>query len=125
MSAYLAGTDLVGLLLKISLGETPPPCRKAATACGPIWRCRRCWDAPRVAAGGAMSSGNAGALPPAAGPYAGSAEEMTPLRLDWISAVPLAMIAMVLLAALTRGFAGARRLGRASARCREHARDRE
>ena len=37
------------------------------------------------------------------GPYAGSAEEMTPLRLDGISAVPLAMIAIVLLAAPSRG----------------------
>jgi len=33
------------------------------------------------------------------GPYADSAEELTPVRLDWISAVPLAMIAVVLLAA--------------------------
>ena len=28
------------------------------------------------------------------GPYAGSTEELTPVRLDWISAVPLAMIAI-------------------------------
>ena len=33
------------------------------------------------------------------GPYAGSTEELTPLRLDWVSAVPLAMTAMALLAA--------------------------
>ena len=33
------------------------------------------------------------------GPYAGSTEELTPVRLDWISAVPLAMIALLLLAA--------------------------
>ena len=33
------------------------------------------------------------------GPYADSTEELTPVRLDWISAVPLAMIAVVLLAA--------------------------
>ncbi|MDB5553922.1 MAG: hypothetical protein JWL86_3906, partial [Rhizobium sp.] len=37
------------------------------------------------------------------GPYAGSTEELTPMRLDWISAVPLAMIATVLLAAPKRG----------------------
>jgi hypothetical protein len=35
----------------------------------------------------------------ASGPYAGSAEELAPVRLDWISAVPLVMIAVVLLAA--------------------------
>jgi len=34
-----------------------------------------------------------------AAPANGSAEELTPVRLDWISAVPLAMIAVVLLAA--------------------------
>jgi hypothetical protein len=33
------------------------------------------------------------------GPYANSVEELTPVRLDWISAVPLAMIALALLAA--------------------------
>jgi hypothetical protein len=33
------------------------------------------------------------------GPYAGSVEELTPLRLDWIGAVPLAMTAAILLVA--------------------------
>jgi hypothetical protein len=33
------------------------------------------------------------------GPYAGSTEELTPVRLDWVSAVPLAMVATALLAA--------------------------
>jgi hypothetical protein len=37
--------------------------------------------------------------------YAGSTEELTPLRLDRISAVPLAMIAIVLLMAPGRGVA--------------------
>ena len=32
------------------------------------------------------------------GPYAGSIEELTPVRRDWISAVPLAMITLALLA---------------------------
>ena len=45
MSAYLAGTDLVGLLLKVSLGECRRRCRKAAPVCGRIWRCRCCWVA--------------------------------------------------------------------------------
>ena len=34
-----------------------------------------------------------------AGPYADSTEELTPVRLDWISMVPSAMIALLLLAA--------------------------
>lgn len=108
MSAYLAGLDLVGLLLKVSLGETPAPppesragvrthlAMQALLGCAARGGTRRdvigeCW---RLATGG--------------GPYAGSAEELTPLRLDWISAVPLAMIAMVLLAAPGRGVALAR-----------------
>ena len=32
------------------------------------------------------------------GPYAGSTEELTPLRLDWLGAVPLATTAIALLA---------------------------
>jgi hypothetical protein len=47
------------------------------------------------------------------GPYAGSAEELTPVEADWTSAVPLAVIAALLLAApksalkLARGGFGA------------------
>jgi hypothetical protein len=33
------------------------------------------------------------------GPYAGSTEELTPVRLDWVSMVPLAITALLLLAA--------------------------
>ena len=32
------------------------------------------------------------------GPYAGSTEELTPLRLDWIGVVPVAMTVLLLLA---------------------------
>ncbi|MFH1342034.1 MAG: ATP-grasp domain-containing protein [Pseudomonadota bacterium] len=108
MSAYLAGLDLVGLLLRISAGEVPAKAgesradvrthlaMQALLGCAARGGTRRdlvreCWN---LAVGG--------------GPYAGSAEELTPLRLDWISAVPLAMIAMVLLAAPGRGAALAR-----------------
>jgi predicted ATP-grasp superfamily ATP-dependent carboligase len=108
MSAYLAGLDLVGLLLRISAGEVPAKAGESRAdvrthlAMQALLGCaarggrrrdlvRECWN---LAAGG--------------GPYAGSAEELTPLRLDWISAVPLAMIAMVLLAAPGRGVALAR-----------------
>jgi hypothetical protein len=47
------------------------------------------------------------------GPYAGSTEELTPVRLDWMSAVPLGMTAAFLLASpksairLARGGFGA------------------
>jgi predicted ATP-grasp superfamily ATP-dependent carboligase len=99
MSAWLAGVDLVGLLLKISLGETPAAAgesradvrthlaMQALLGCAARGGTRRdlvseCWK-----------------LVTASGPYAGSAEELTPVRLDWVSAVPLAMIVILLLAA--------------------------
>src|SRR5258708_21536041 len=98
MSRYLAGVDLVGLLLRVSLGETPaaaPESREGIMthlAMQALLGCasrgprrdflRECW---RLSTGG--------------GPYAGSTEELTPVRLDWISAVPLAIIAASLLAA--------------------------
>jgi predicted ATP-grasp superfamily ATP-dependent carboligase len=98
MSAYLAGTDLVGLLLRVSLGETPdalPESREgvrthlamqALLGCASRGGTRRdiireCWQ---------LATGS--------GCYADSAEEMTPVRLDWISVVPLAMVAVLLLA---------------------------
>jgi predicted ATP-grasp superfamily ATP-dependent carboligase len=99
MSAYLAGADLVGLLLQISLGETPdalPRSRagvrthlamQALLGCAARGGTRRdilreCWN---------LWSGG--------GPYAGSIEELTPVRLDWISAAPLAITALLLVAA--------------------------
>jgi len=96
MSAYLAGTDLVGLLLRISRGEKPealPASRdgvrthlamQALLGCASRGGRRRdllreCW---RLSTGGA--------------PYADSSEELTPVPLDWISAVPLSITAMLL-----------------------------
>jgi predicted ATP-grasp superfamily ATP-dependent carboligase len=122
MSAFLAGTDLVGLLLDVSRGETPaalPPGREglrthlamqallgvAARERSRADLLRECW---RLARG--------------RDPYAGSREEMTPVRTDWMSAVPLAMVATLLLArpqaaiALARGGFGAHLLSRESIR---------
>jgi len=122
MSAYLAGVDLVGLLLKVSLGETPQPVADGRAGVrthlamqallgrasrGGTRReiLRECW---RLFAG--------------ISPYADSTEELTPVRLDWLSAVPLSMLAMVLLAApkraasLARGGWGAHLLDRTSIR---------
>ena len=117
MSAWLAGLDLVGLLLRVSLGETPASAgesragvrthlaMQALLGCAQRGGSRRdilcaCW---RLMAG--------------SGPYEDSTEELTPVRLDWISAVPLSMIAIALLAtpnravALARGGWGAHLLG--------------
>jgi predicted ATP-grasp superfamily ATP-dependent carboligase len=99
MSAYLAGTDLVGLLLLVSRGETPTNliesregvrthlAMQALLGCASRGGSRRdilreCWN---LWTGGE--------------PYAGSTEELTPVRLDWISAAPLAITALLLLAA--------------------------
>jgi predicted ATP-grasp superfamily ATP-dependent carboligase len=113
MNAFRAGSDLVGLLLRVSQGETPtalPESREgvlthlamqALLGCGSRGGARRdilreCWHLLR-----------------GDGPYAGSSEELTPVRQDWISAVPLAMTAMLLLASprfavkLARGGFGA------------------
>lgn len=108
MSAYLAGVDLIGLLLRISLGEEPaslPDSRagvrthlamQALLGCAVRGGSRRdivreCWRLWRRS-----------------GAYADSTEELTPVRLDPISAAPLAMIAAVLLVAPRRGVALAR-----------------
>jgi hypothetical protein len=98
MSGYLAGVDLVGLLLLVSLGEVP--------AAAPEGRADvRTRLAMQALLGCAMRNGTrrgvAGEcwrLLRGSGPYAGSTEELTPLRLDWVSAVPLVTIAIALLA---------------------------
>jgi predicted ATP-grasp superfamily ATP-dependent carboligase len=100
MNAYLAGLDLVGLLLRVSQGETPQVAAgegragvrthlamQALLGCAARGGTRRdvlreCWR-----------------LVTRSGPYAGSREELTPVRLDGFSAVPLAMMAILLLAA--------------------------
>jgi predicted ATP-grasp superfamily ATP-dependent carboligase len=97
MSAYLAGLDLVDLLLRVSRGKTPEPApdsregvrthlaMQALLGCAARDGTRReiFRECIRVAARD--------------GPYAGSVEELTPVRRDWIGAVPLAMTALALL----------------------------
>ncbi|MEA2944156.1 MAG: hypothetical protein QOD09_4685, partial [Bradyrhizobium sp.] len=122
MSAYLAGLDLVDLLLRVSQGKTPEPApdsredvrthlaMQALLGCAARHGTRRetFRECVRLIAG--------------RGPYAGSVEELTPLRRDWISAVPLAMIALALLAdpklatALSKKGWGAHLLGAESIR---------
>jgi predicted ATP-grasp superfamily ATP-dependent carboligase len=99
MSAYLAGLDLVRLLLLVSQDETP--------AAAPEGRAGvRTHLAMQALLGSAARDGTRRGLVRecwrllrGSGPYAGSTEELTPARLDWISLVPLATIAIALLAA--------------------------
>jgi hypothetical protein len=97
MSAWLAGCDLVGLLLAVSVGEIPkplPPSRdgvrthlamQALLGCASRGGSRR----DLVREGFHLATGS--------GTYAGSREELTPLRQDWVSILPLATIAVALL----------------------------
>jgi predicted ATP-grasp superfamily ATP-dependent carboligase len=98
MSAYLAGLDLVDLLLRVSQGKTPEPAPdsrenvRTHLAMQALLGC--------VARGGTRREIFSECMRVVArrGPYADSAEELTSVRTDWISAVPLAMIALALLA---------------------------
>jgi hypothetical protein len=113
MNAWHSGSDLVGLLLGLSLGETPaalPPGREGVLT-----------HLAMQALLGAASRGatrrdivnECADLVTARGAYAGSREELTPVGLDWLSAVPLAMTVGFLLASpalatkLARGGFGA------------------
>ena len=97
MSAYLSGVDLVGLLLMVSQQQpiaSVPDSRdgvrthlkiQALLGCALRGASRRallreCWNV-------ANSRGD----------YAGSAEELTPVRQDWISIVPLLAVVITLL----------------------------
>ncbi len=97
MSAYLAGLDLVELLLQVSSGKSPaaaPPSRagvrthlsmQSLLGCGLRGGTRRellreLW---RLLVG--------------TGFYANSNEELTPVRVDWLSAAPLMLLTLILL----------------------------
>jgi predicted ATP-grasp superfamily ATP-dependent carboligase len=108
MSAYLAGLDLVGLLLGVSLGETPAAPSESRAGV-------RTHLAMQVLLGCASRGGTRRDLVRecwrlliGSEPYADSTEELTPVWLDWFSAVPLAMTAIFLLAAPKRAAALAR-----------------
>ena len=97
MSAYLAGVDLVALLLQVSLGETPAATPQSR---GGV----RTHLAMQALLGCALRGGTrreifrqCGWLLTRSGPYADSTEELTPVRLDWVSAVPRAITAICLL----------------------------
>jgi predicted ATP-grasp superfamily ATP-dependent carboligase len=99
MSAYLAGVDLVGLLLRVSLGEVPAVAGESRAGV-------RTHLAMQVLLGCASRGGSrrdilreGWRLLTGGGRYADSTEELTPVRLDRISAVPLAMMAIFLLVA--------------------------
>jgi predicted ATP-grasp superfamily ATP-dependent carboligase len=99
MAAFLAGVDLVGLLLRISQGAAPTAAPQGRDGV-------RTHLAMQALLGCASRGGTrrdilreCRQLLTGSGAYADSTEELTPVRLDWLSAVPLAMTALLLLAA--------------------------
>lgn len=102
MSAQLAGLDLVDLLLRLSLGERPG-------TIGPSREGAHSHLGMQALLGCALRGGSRrdvmreySRLILRQPPYAGSAEELTPVRHDWLSAVPLTATAVILLAAPNR-----------------------
>lgn len=113
MNAFRAGVDLVSLLLRISLGETPaalPEGREDVLTHLSMQALLGC-----AARGGTRRDilRECRLLASCRGPYAGSSEELTPVLADRISAVPLVITAGLLLASpksaikLARGGFGA------------------
>jgi predicted ATP-grasp superfamily ATP-dependent carboligase len=126
MSAYLAGLDLVALLLRISRGEMPAMAGESRAGV-------RTHLAMQVLLGIAARGGTrrdlvseCARLITGRGPYAESVEELTPLHVDWLGAAPLAMIVTTLLLSprlgvtLTRRGWGAHLLDLKSIRLIEH-----
>jgi hypothetical protein len=127
MSAYAAGTDLVGLLLQISRGETPAPLGESRAGV-------RTHLAMQAVLGCAARGGTrrdllreAFCLCKGREPYQASREELTPAKVDWISAVPMGLTLTMLLASphiavrLALGGFGAHLLSRESIRVIEGA----
>jgi predicted ATP-grasp superfamily ATP-dependent carboligase len=98
MSAYLAGLDLVDLLLRVSDGEMPSAAADSREGV-------QTHLAMQVLLGCAVRGGTRREIfrecirvAARRGPYADSVEELTPVRRDWVGAVPLAITALALFA---------------------------
>jgi hypothetical protein len=96
MSAFLSGLDLVDLLLRVSLGEKPATVVAGREAV-------RTHLAMQVLLGAALRTGSRLELVRqlwhlgiGRGEFSGSSEELTPVRLDWVSALPVTMTALAL-----------------------------
>jgi hypothetical protein len=97
-NAWRCGTDLVALLLRVSLAEEPdalPEGRAGVQthlAIQALLGTAARWGSRRAVASEFWRLLDHG------GPYAGSTEELTPLQHDWMGAVPFAVTAALLLA---------------------------
>jgi hypothetical protein len=97
MNGYCAGSDLVDQLLRVSLGETPAALPEGREGV----RTHLAMQAllGYASRGGTRRDilGECWYLSKGSGPYTGSSEELTPVQLDWLSALPLAMTAALML----------------------------
>jgi predicted ATP-grasp superfamily ATP-dependent carboligase len=97
MSAYFSGLDLAGLLVRISMGESPPEAPPSKTGV----RTRLSLQALLGAA--LRHNSRIGIMREiwnfmtASGEYTGSVEELTPVMLDWMSALPCAATGLAVL----------------------------
>ncbi len=97
-NAWVAGTDLVTLLLRVSLGEEPAPLPESRA--GVVTHLAMQALLGLAARGGTRRAiaREFGRILDHSGPYAGSTEELTPLAHDRLGALPLAMTLALLLA---------------------------
>ena len=120
MNALLSGLDLTDLLVRVSRGEEPPPAPDDRQGV-------RSHLAMQALLGSAMRDGSRRELIrqcwrlfTKSGEYAGSREELTPLRWDWPSAIPTVATAILLLGSPQAGrHLATARLGGPSAHCRK------
>ena len=126
MSACLAGTDLLSLLLQVSRGERPAPLPASREGVRTHLAMQALLGVAARERSRRALLHECGRLARRQGPYTNSREEMTPVALDWISAVPLAMTVALLLVrpmaanTLARGGFGAHLLSRESIRTIEN-----
>lgn len=97
MSAHFAGLDLAGLLVRISLGESPPEAPPSKTGV-------RTRLSLQALLGAALRHNSRIEIVreifrfmTASGEYEGSVEELTPIKLDWMSALPCAATGLAVL----------------------------
>lgn len=98
MGAAIAGLDLADLLVRISCGDNPPSAPESKEGVRTHMALQALLG--HILAGGTRATllRECGRLLFKRGPYAGSLEELTPVRLDWPSVTPTLMTALWLLA---------------------------
>jgi predicted ATP-grasp superfamily ATP-dependent carboligase len=98
MSALMAGVDLAGALLKVSLGQPVEQVPLAPTGVRTHLALQALMGLGLHGASRSTILEECGRLIARREDYAGSREELTPVRLDWMGAIPLLIVATSLIA---------------------------